>query len=103
MINVVKSIIDIDKQANERLEKAVNEKEEIIEKAKEETKKIREKLEQDAINRIKKTEAMHNKMIDEEMMQLNAQKEKVIKEMDDYYAKHHMEIEESIYRRIVGE
>ena len=32
MINVVKSIIDIDKQANERLEKAVNEKEEIIEK-----------------------------------------------------------------------
>ena len=45
---------------------------------------------------------MHNKMIDEEMMQLNAQKEKVIKEMDDYYAKHHIEIEESIYRRIVG-
>ena len=41
MINVVKSIIDIDKQANERLEKTVNEKEEIIEKAKEETKKIR--------------------------------------------------------------
>lgn len=44
MHNVVRSIIDIDKQANDRLEKAVNQAEEIIQKAKDETKKIKEKL-----------------------------------------------------------
>lgn len=103
MYNVVRSIIDIDKQANDRLEMAVNQKEEIIKKAKDETKKIREKLEMEAIKRIEKTEAMNDNIAEEKIYELGKQREIEIREMDENFNEHHLEIEESIYKRIVGE
>jgi V/A-type H+-transporting ATPase subunit G/H len=82
MHNVVRSIIDIDKQANDRLEKAVNQAEEIIQKAKDETKKIKEKLNLDAIKRIEKTEAMHDKIAEEKIAKLKEEREKGTKKAD---------------------
>ena len=103
MHNVVRSIIDIDNQANERLEMAVDQKEEIIQKAKDETKAIRAKYEKEALNRIEKTMAMNDKIALERISELKKQREFEISEMDENFNKYHLEIEDSIYKRIVGE
>lgn len=103
MENVVGKIMEIDKLANERLENAIEQKTQIIDEASQEAMAIRSKFNDKAHENLSKVDKILNEDFQQELLKLNEQKELEIKRMEDIFNETHASVEESIFKRIVGE
>lgn len=103
MENVVNRIIEIDRQAEKKLNEAEKIKADMLEKAKEDVIKLQEQLKGDASSRIEKVEQFHKNDCEVAIAELKARCKKDIEAMDKAFAETHIEIENALFKEIAGE
>lgn len=101
-MDIITAILEIDKHAKEKIEKAYDEKKRIAVETEAEKEKIRNELSERAENRIKEVEKVEKGLADEKLEEIRAQKEKSISELDMNYNENHEKWENDIYNAIVG-
>lgn len=103
MENVVKTIINIDKQATDKLNEAVKNKDAVLEQAKSDAKKIADDANAAAMNKINRIEKEHSDALQSNMNEIQNKCAAEMKVLDDFYESKHIEIENEIFSRIVGD
>ena len=103
MENVVNKIIEIDREADNRLNMALENKKKLIDSACVEAEKIKKKLLDEADARIAEVEAERRAESDSKISKLRADSEARLKAMDEAFENKRDIIEQSIYMRTVGE
>lgn len=100
--NIIASILEIEQNAQKRLEEAEKKKNQLIADAKaEEEKLINEKISK-VENDLKKIELEEQKKTDEKLAEIEKRKEEEIKRLDEVFEKNHTEWENSIFGSIIG-
>lgn len=103
MENIVDKIIQIDRNADERLIEAKEKQKKIIADSDEEITKLKERLSGEAEKRISEVSALHKKETSEAVEKLNKKCEEDLSVLDNAFRQKHEEIENSIFRSIAGE
>ena len=103
MENVINRILEIDKEARDRLDEAEKQKKQIFVEAKLEEAKIKEDHIKRADARILEVDATEKKFADEEMEKLEKVKLEQISKLDAIYEQNHISWEQDIFQRIVGD
>ena len=103
MESVINRIIEIDKNATERINSASEKRNQIIEDTKKQCMEIRTKIERDADMRISQIEDFNKSEFEKEVSELEKKFNDEINEMNDFYDYNHETIEKEILAEIVGE
>lgn len=103
MENVINQILQIDKNACERLEQAKQEKSKILSEAKLEEIRIREADIKRADDRVEKIDEYEKSIADEKIAYIEAEKLKQMAALQGIYDENHLQWEREIFARIVGE
>lgn len=103
MESVVNRIIDIDRQASDRLNEAQKKKNSIIEGTAAECDEIKKQLSASAEKRIAEIEQINKSEFDMLAAEIESKYKQKKEEMYDFFEKYHTSIEESIFAEIVGE
>lgn len=103
MENIITRIIEIDRQANEKLAASEREKDQILADARTQAVQRTEELEQNARKRIAEVEAFHAGEYDRAQKKSKEQHERDLRDMDAVFAKKHESIEAELFGKIVGE
>ncbi|MDO5560247.1 MAG: hypothetical protein Q4F95_11680 [Oscillospiraceae bacterium] len=103
MENIVDKIIQIDRNADERLVEAQEQQKQILDDSETEIVKLKQKLSQEADKRINEVSDFHKKETSETVEKLNKKCEEELRMLDRAYELRHEEIEKSIFRSIAGE
>ena len=101
MESVINRIIEIDKNATERINSASEKRNQIIEDTKKQCMEIRTKIERDADMRISQIEDFNKSEFEKEVSELEKKFNDEINEMNAFY--NHETIEKEILAEIVGE
>lgn len=101
-MDIITAVLEIDRHAKEKIEKAYDEKKRIAVETEAEKEKIRSELSERAENRIKEVEMVEKGLAGEKLDEIRAQKEKSISELDRSYNENHEKWENDIYNAIVG-
>lgn len=102
MENIVDEIIRIDKEADDRLAKAEEQGREIIISSEKEASELTVKLRADAEKRISQVFEFHKNETDSAINRISQECSDKIREIDEAYEKKHKDIEDSIFKSIVG-
>ena len=100
MESVINRIIEIDKNATERINSASEKRNQIIEDTKKQCMEIRTKIERDADMRISQIEDFNKSEFEKEVSELE---KKFNDEINAFYDYNHETIEKEILAEIVGE
>ena len=103
MESVINRIIEIDKNATERINSASEKRNQIIEDTKKQCMEIRTKIERDADMRISQIEDFNKSEFEKEVSELEKKFNDEINEMNSFYDYNHETIEKEILAEIVGE
>ena len=103
MENVINRIIEIDRQAENKLNEAEKIKADMLEKAKEDVSKLQQQLKGDASSRIEKVEQFHKNDCETAVAELKERCKKDIEAMDKAFTETHIEIENALFKEIAGE
>lgn len=103
MENIINKIIEIDRLAEERLHQAETKQNEISLQAQNECKKLEEKLRHDADARISEIEKINKREFEILSEDIAKKYDEKLKNMDLFYEKNHIDIENKIFGEIVGE
>lgn len=103
MENIVKRIIEIDKSAQLKLEKACVKRDEILAENKVQCDKLQSTLKSDADRALLKYSEYRKNEFKEKSSALRAVYEEKVKEMNQNFENTHSAIEEEIFKAIVGE
>lgn len=103
MENVINRIIEIDRQAEKKLNEAEKIKADMLEKAKEDVSKLQQQLKGDASSRIEKVEQFHKNDCETAVAELKERCKKDIEVMDKAFTETHIEIENALFKEIAGE
>lgn len=103
MENVINRIIEIDRQAEKKLNEAEKIKADMLEKAKEDVVKLQQQLKGNASSRIEKVEQFHKNDCETAVAELKERCKKDIEAMDKAFAETHTEIENALFKEIAGE
>lgn len=103
MESVINRIIEIDRNATERINSANEKKKQIIEDIKNQCMELKLKIENDAENRISQIEALNKSEYEMESAELEKKFNDEINEMNTFYEQNHKIIEREIFAEIVGE
>lgn len=103
MESVINRIIEIDKNATERINSASEKRNQIIEDTKKQCMEIRTKIERDADMRISQIEDFNKSEFEKEVSELEKKFNDEINEMYAFYDYNHETIEKEILAEIVGE
>ena len=103
MENVINKILQIDKEACQRVEQAKQEKIQILSEAKIEETRIKEEHIKRADDRIDKVDEHEKSLADEKITKIEAEKQQKLAALQTLYDQNHTIWEQDIYRRIVGE
>lgn len=103
MESVINRIIEIDRNATERINSANEKKKQIIEDIKNQCREIKLKIESDAENRISQIEDFNKSEYEMESAELEKKFNDEINEMNTFYEQNHKIIEREIFAEIVGE
>lgn len=103
METIINKIIEIDRQAEERLNQAENKKNEISIITKNECKNLETKLYNDAEKRIAEIERINRDEFEKISESLTKEYADKMKNMDIYFEKNHENIENKMFNEIVGE
>jgi|InofroStandDraft_1065614.scaffolds.fasta_scaffold00780_33 vacuolar-type H+-ATPase subunit H len=103
MESVINKIIDIDRQASDRLNEAKKKKDSIIEGTAAECDEIKKQLLNSAEKRIAEIEQINKSEFDMLAAEIESKYKQKQEEMYDFFEKNHTSIEESIFAEIVGE
>ena len=103
MESVINRIIEIDKNATERINSASEKRNQIIEDTKKQCMEIRTKIERDADMRISQIEDFNKSEFEKEVSELEKKFNDEINEMNAFYDYNHETIEKEIWAEIVGE
>ncbi|MBP1561619.1 MAG: hypothetical protein J6C96_10340 [Oscillospiraceae bacterium] len=100
--NIIASILEIEQNAQKRLEEAEKKKNQLIADAKaEEEKLINEKISK-VENDLKKIELEEQKKTDEKLAEIEKRKKEEIRRLDEVFENNHAEWENSIFGSIIG-
>ena len=103
MESVINRIIEIDKNATERINSASEKRNQIIEDTKKQCMEIRTKIERDADMRITQIEDFNKSEFEKEVSELEKKFNDEINEMNAFYDYNDETIEKEILAEIVGE
>ena len=103
MESVINRIIEIDKNATERINSASEKRNQIIEDTKKQCMEIRTKIERDADMRISQIEDFNKSEFEKEVSELEKKFNDEINEMNAFYDYNRETIEKEILAEIVGE
>lgn len=103
MESVINRIIEIDRNATERINSANEKKKQIIEDIKNQCRELKLKIESDAENRISQIEDLNKSEYEMESAELEKKFNDEINEMNTFYEQNHKIIEREIFAEIVGE
>lgn len=103
MESVINRIIEIDRNATERINSANEKKKQIIEDIKNQCRELKLKIESDAENRISQIEDLNKSEYEMESAELEKKFNDEINEMNTFYEQNHKMIEREIFAEIVGE
>lgn len=103
MESVINRIIEIDRNATERINSANEKKKQIIEDIKNQCRELQLKIESDAENRISQIEDLNKSEYEMESAELEKKFNDEINEMNTFYDQNHKIIEREIFAEIVGE
>lgn len=103
MESVINRIIEIDRNATERINSANEKKKQIIEDIKNQCRELQLKIESDAENRISQIEDLNKSEYEMESAELEKKFNDEINEMNTFYEQNHKIIEREIFAEIVGE
>lgn len=103
MESIINKIIEIDRLAEERLNRAEIRKKEIFKDAQRECRDLEKKLRHDAEMRISEIEKINKRDYDNLSESLSKKYSDEMNSMDRYYESHHEIIENRIFLEIVGE
>lgn len=103
MENIVNKIIEIDTQADQRLNDAETAGMELVEKSEKEASELKENLRKRAENRIEKIKEFHRLETEDALAKISEESSLKMKALDESFDEIHVSIEDSIFRAIVGE
>lgn len=100
--NIIASILEIEQNAQKRLEEAEKKKNQLIADAKAEEEKIINDKIKEIEDNLKKIELEEQKKTDERLSEIEKQKADEIKRLDEVFKKKHSEWENAIFGSIIG-
>lgn len=103
MESVISKIIEIDKNASERINSASEKQKQILEDSENQCRKIREEIAGSADKRIAEVEGINKSEFEAETAELEKKISDAINEMNTFYEQNHERIEKEIFAEIVGE
>ena len=103
METIVNKIIEIDHEADQRLNDAESAGMELVGKSEKEAAELKESLRSRAENRIEKIREFHRLETEDALSAISEENLQQIKQLDESFEKLHVSIEDSIFRAIVGE
>ena len=101
--NIINRILEIDKQACERIESAEKQKKQIFSDAKVEEAQIRDEHLKKANIKIDEYDQQQKLIADEKIAKIEEEKLKKISDLQSIYDNNHSSWEQDIFQRIVGE
>ncbi len=102
MENLVNKIIEIDSQADQRLNDAESASEKLLARSEQEADDLRESLKKRADNRMEKIRDFHRMETEDALSRISEECSEQIKKLDEAFENTHVSIEESIFNTIVG-
>lgn len=103
MESVINRIIEIDRNATERINSASEKKKQILDDIKNQCSELKLKIENDAEKRISKIEDLNKSEYEMKTAELEKKFNDEINEMNTFYEQNHKIIEREIFAEIVGE
>ncbi len=103
MESVINRIIEIDKNATERINSAFEKKKQIMDDIKNQCRELKLKIENDAEKRISQIDDFNKSEYEKESAELEMKFNDEINEMNTFYEQNHKIIEREIFAEIVGE
>ena len=103
MENVINRILEIDKDACEKLESAEKQKKQIISDAKSEEVKIRQEYLKNADIKITQVDEQEKQIADQKISKIEEEREKDLSRLQSIYEENHISWEQDIFQRIVGD
>lgn len=100
MADIISQILDIDKNAREKVARAKEEKKQMLLDAEEERDKIKSQLVERAAHRLEVIEAQEAQRANEIEEELKASADEKIKTIDDRFEQNHEAWEKEIFERI---
>lgn len=102
MENIISRIIELNRQADHKIQEAKVQREEIISEANAEADKIRQNSRERLKEHISKVEIVERKAADKEIAEYQKNKEEKIKAYQELYDNNHEKWESEIFSEIVG-
>lgn len=103
MENIVTRIIEIDREANEKLAKSKQQQQQLLADARAEAQQQQEDLEKRADNRISQVELYHEGEYRRISQELSEKFDAAVMALNKSFEERHEQIETEIFNRIVGE
>ncbi|MGN0621013.1 MAG: hypothetical protein ACI4I9_04015 [Porcipelethomonas sp.] len=103
MENIVNRIVDIDRQADEKIAQARKKCDEMLEGISSECEKIKRELSDAADRRIAEVEKINRSELEASASELEREYSQELMEMDNFFEKNHFVIENAIFAETVGE
>lgn len=103
MENIVTRIIEIDREANEKLAQSKEKQQQILADARADARQQQEELEKRADHRIAQVELYHEGEYRRISQELSEKFDAAVKGLNKSYQEQHERIESEIFHRIVGE
>ena len=103
MENIVTRIIEIDREANEKLAKSKQQQQQLLADARAEAQQQQEELEKRADNRISQVELYHEGEYRRISQELSEKFDAAVMALNKSFEERHEQIETEIFNRIVGE
>ncbi|MFR0880346.1 MAG: hypothetical protein ACLSGN_02510 [Oscillospiraceae bacterium] len=103
MESIVNRIIEIDRNADEKIKAASEKEKQILGEAENECLALKKELLDSAMKKISQIEEFNKKELESESAKLEKRHYEELKFLDDYYNKNHQRIESEIFAEIVGE
>ncbi len=101
MENIITSILEIEQNAQTRLEEARQKKDKIISEAEAEKERIISGKLKEVEERIRKISLDEKNKTDEKIAEIEQRKDGEIKRLDSIYEKHHTEWEDDIFNAVI--
>ena len=101
-MDIITAILEIDRHAKQRIQKAYEEQNRILHDASAEKVAIHDKIMTRAKSRIEKVETFENESAEKKIKAIIANQEQTIAELDNIYNSNHENWENELYNAIIG-
>ena len=103
MENIINQILEIDEKARQMIANAEKQKREILDKAHDSEVTVKEEWMERAKSRIESVEEVKRAESEEQILEINRQKQEKINKLDKAYNDNHIKWEKEILKNIIGQ